>query len=93
MAWSDRFDDPVPLPAGGALVSLEDAARYIQKLPKKEQKLAHWQTATSILIAAAEGRDFVLHARIAMLRAIHHGQPAPEPTRTGKAAKTYRIIR
>jgi hypothetical protein len=40
------------------------------KLPKAEQKLAEWQTATEILIGAAEGRDFLMHARIRMLRAL-----------------------
>jgi hypothetical protein len=30
------FDDPIPLPKGRQLVTLKDAARYIQKLPKAE---------------------------------------------------------
>jgi hypothetical protein len=33
--------------------------------------LAEWQTAISCLIGAAEGRDFLMHARIGMLRALN----------------------
>jgi hypothetical protein len=40
--WQREFDDPIALPNGGSLVTLEGAARYIQKLPKKEQDLPHW---------------------------------------------------
>ncbi len=31
------------------------------------------------LIDAAEGRNFMMHARIAMLRALNHGKPDPAP--------------
>jgi hypothetical protein len=37
--WKRPFDDPIPLPRGSALVTLEEAANYIQKLPKAEQLL------------------------------------------------------
>jgi len=30
-----------------------------------------WQTAVACLIGAAEGRDFLMHARIGMLRALN----------------------
>jgi hypothetical protein len=70
MTWSRAFDDPVPLPNGHTLVTLEQAARYIQKLPKAEQESAEWQAATEALIMAAEGRGPIMHARIGMLRAI-----------------------
>jgi hypothetical protein len=93
MPWSDRFDDPIPLPNGRELVTLEDAAGYIMKLKKTERDLEHWKLAGSILIQAAEGRDFVLHARIAMLQAIHHGQPEPPREPRKKRAKAYRIVR
>ena len=35
--WKRPFDDPIPLLRGHQLVSLKDAANYIQKLPKAEQ--------------------------------------------------------
>jgi hypothetical protein len=52
-------------------VTLQDAANYIMKLPKAEQKLEVWQTATEALIMAAEGRGPLMHARIGMLRALN----------------------
>jgi hypothetical protein len=69
--WKRPFDDPIPLPGGRQLVTLEDAAAYIMKLPKDEQDLEEWQTATGCLIGAAEGRDFVMHSRIGVLRALN----------------------
>jgi hypothetical protein len=36
MAWSTPFDDPVHLEDGHQLLTLRDAARYIQKLPPAE---------------------------------------------------------
>jgi hypothetical protein len=35
-----EFELPIPLDRGRELVTLEDAARYIQKLPKAETALA-----------------------------------------------------
>jgi hypothetical protein len=36
--WKTRFDDPIPLPRGRQLVTLEDAGTYITKLPKAEHE-------------------------------------------------------
>jgi hypothetical protein len=72
--WSREFDDPIDLPRGRQLVTLQNAADYILKLPKAEQKLEEWQTATEALILAAEGRGLVMHARIGVLRAIHRDE-------------------
>jgi len=69
--WKRPFDDPIPLPDRGQLVTLKDAADYIMKLPKAEQNLEEWQTAIECLIGAAEGRNFMMHARIGMLRALN----------------------
>jgi hypothetical protein len=69
--WRRRFEDPRPLPRGRQLVTLEDAGKYITKLPKVEQQLDEWQTATEALIMAAEGRGPLLHARVGMLRALN----------------------
>jgi hypothetical protein len=66
--WKRAFDEPIPLHRGRQLVTLKDAADYIMKLPKAEQKLAEWQTAVRCLIGAAEGRDFLIQAHIGMLR-------------------------
>jgi hypothetical protein len=93
MVWSARFDDPIPLPRGRQLLTLRDAAGYLTKLPKAEQQLEHWQTAAACLIGAAEGRDFLMHARIGMLRALNHGRPTPAPGPRRKPAKAFKIIR
>jgi hypothetical protein len=31
--WKRPFDEPIPLPRGYRLVTLEDAGRYVTKLP------------------------------------------------------------
>lgn len=68
MSWSDEFEDPIY-----GFRTLHDAANYIQKLPKAQQQLPHWQAAVEALIMAAEGRGPLLHARVGMLRAINNG--------------------
>jgi hypothetical protein len=35
-------------------------------------RLPEWQTAIAFLIGAAEGRDFLMHARIGVMRALNH---------------------
>lgn len=71
MGWQRPFDDPIPVPKGKRLATLRDAATYITRLPKAEQNLPEWQTAIACLIGAAEGRDFLLHARVGVLRALN----------------------
>ncbi len=51
--WKRRFDDPIPLPRGRQLVTLEDAGQYITKLPKAEHEAAAWQAAMEALILVA----------------------------------------
>jgi hypothetical protein len=70
--WKRPFDDPINLPRGRQLVTLQDAANYILKLPKAEQKLEAWQTATEALIMAAEGRGPLMHARIGLRGQLRH---------------------
>jgi hypothetical protein len=38
MSWFRTFEDPIPLPRGRQLVTLEDAGRYITKLPKADHE-------------------------------------------------------
>jgi hypothetical protein len=80
--WKRPFDEPIPLPRGRQLATLQEAANYIMKLPKAEQNLEEWQTAIGCLIGAAEGRDFLMHARIGMLRALNrHVERVFDPSR------------
>ena len=83
MSWSRKFDDPISLPRGRQLITLKDAADYILKLPKAEHNLDEWQTATRCLMGAAEGRDFMIHARIGMMRALNRNVERAEKTRIG----------
>jgi hypothetical protein len=34
--WRRKFDDPIPLPHGGKLITPRDAATFIANLPKRE---------------------------------------------------------
>ena len=70
--WKRRFEDPIPLPRGRQLVTLEDAARYIQKLPKAEQQIEEWQTAVEVLILVAESNGGpTMMARIGVMQALN----------------------
>jgi hypothetical protein len=93
VTWSRAFDDPIPLPDGGELQSLRQAADHVLSLPAKASKTAHWQLAMHCLIEAAEGREPLLHARIGMLRALNAGKPDPKLSPRKKRAKAYRIVR
>ena len=56
---------------GRSRAELKNAADYIMKLPKAEQKHEKWQTAIEVLIMAAEGRGPLMHARIGVLQALN----------------------
>ena len=72
--WKRRFDEPIPLPRGRQLVTLQDAGNYITKLPKAEHEAAEWQTAMEALILVAESNGSTIFARIGIMRALnrHH---------------------
>ena len=69
--WSKPFEDPILLPNGRKLVTLKNAADYVMKLPKAEQKHEKWQTAVEVLIMAAEGRGPLMHDRIGVMQALN----------------------
>jgi hypothetical protein len=69
--WKRPFDDPIPLPRAPQLVTLEDAAKYIQKLPKAEQHLAEWQAAVEALLLVVENNGPTMMARIGVMRALN----------------------
>jgi hypothetical protein len=71
MTWSRQFEDPILLPDGRTLRTLKNAADYIMKLPKAEQKHEKWQIAIEVLIMAAEGRGPTMHARIGVMQALN----------------------
>jgi hypothetical protein len=71
--WSRAFDDPIPLSRGPQLVTLKDAANYIQKLPKAEQDLEEWQAAVEALLLVVELNGPTMMARIGIIRALNRG--------------------
>jgi hypothetical protein len=71
--WKRRFDDPIPLPRGRQLVTLEDAGTYITKLPKAEHEAAEWQAAMEALILVATSGGPTMFARIGIMRALNRG--------------------
>jgi hypothetical protein len=71
--WKRRFDEPIPLPRGRQLVTLEDAGDYITKLPKAEHEAAEWQAAMEALILVATSGGPTMFARIAIMRALNRG--------------------
>jgi hypothetical protein len=70
--WKRRFDEPIPLPRGRQLVTLEDAGRYITKLPKAEHEAQEWLAAMEALILVAEHNGPTMMARIGIMRALNH---------------------
>ena len=75
--WSLAFDSPIALPDGRQLRTLRHVAAYIQQeLTPAAQKRPERQTATRILIGVAEGKDILMHAEIAMRRAIGNCRPS-----------------
>ena len=65
------FDEPIPLPRGRQLITLEDAGRYITRLPKAEHEAAEWQTAMEALILVATLGGPTMFARIGVMRALN----------------------
>ncbi len=62
---------PFPCPRGRQLVTLKDAANYIQKLPKAEQLLEEWQAAVEALLLVVELSGPTMMARIGVMRALN----------------------
>lgn len=76
MSWNAEFLRPIALPTGKLATTLRQVAEYIRKLPKSEHDKRHWQEAVEELIGAAERRIPIMHAEIAVNRALH---PDDEP--------------
>jgi hypothetical protein len=69
--WKRPFDDPIPLPRGRQLVTLEDAAKYIQRLSKAELQVAEWQTAVEAMLLVVDHNGPTMVARIGVMRALN----------------------
>ena len=74
MPWSTPFDEPIALPGGATLTTLQQAADHGMALPEHVQQQERWQIAAENLINAAElGGGWLMFARIGMLRALSAG--------------------
>jgi hypothetical protein len=77
MPWSSSFDEPIELRGGRRLMTLQQAADYVMKLPDETQQQDCWQIVVENLINAAEiGGGWLMFARIAMLRALNGDRKA-----------------
>jgi hypothetical protein len=70
--WQRRFDDPIPVPRGRELGTLEDAGIYITKLPKAEHEVPEWASrdAGPWSWSRRKGGPTML-ARIGIMQALH----------------------
>jgi hypothetical protein len=59
------------LPRGRQIVTLEDAGKYITKLPKAEHEAQEWQAAMEALILVATSGGPTMFARIGIMRALN----------------------
>jgi hypothetical protein len=69
--WKRPFDDPILLPRGRQLVTLQDAGTFITKLPKAEHDAAEWQAAMESLLLVAEFGGPTMFVRIGIMRALN----------------------
>ena len=69
--WSRKFEDPILLPNGKRLVTLEDAGNYITKLPRAEHEAPEWQTAMEVLMLVARLNGPTMMARIGVMKALN----------------------
>jgi hypothetical protein len=92
--WKRPFDDPIDLPRGRQLVSLEDAGNYITKIPKAEHATAEWQTAMQCLILVAENGGRTMMARIGVMQALNrHVVREFNPDRKGESPRILTTAR
>jgi hypothetical protein len=68
--WKRAFDDPIPLPRGRHLVTLEDAGNYITRPAPAEHEAAKWQAAMEALMLVATHGGPPMFARIGIMPAL-----------------------
>jgi hypothetical protein len=80
--WHRAFVEPIPLPRGQELVTLQDAGTCITKLPKAVHEAKEWQAAMEALILVATLGGPTMFARIGMMRALNrHVERVFDPSR------------
>jgi len=71
VSWARPFDDPIPLPRGRQLVTLQHAGTHITKLPKAEHEAEEWQATMEALILVATLGGPTIFAHIGIMRALN----------------------
>jgi hypothetical protein len=69
--WDTEFDDPIPLPDGGELLTLRDAAEYIRRLPASLRESERWQVAMKDLSRSVDTPAWRVLARLAIMKALY----------------------
>ena len=69
--WKREFNDPIPLPRGRQLITLEDAGNYIAQLRKAVHEAPEWQAATEALLLVVTLGGPTMFARIGMMKALN----------------------
>ena len=69
--WKREFNDPIPLPRGRQLITLEDAGNYISQLRKAVHEAPEWQAATEALLLVVTLGGPTMFARIGMMKALN----------------------
>jgi hypothetical protein len=92
--WKRSFDDPIPLPRGRRLVTLQDAGTHITKLPKSEHTTAEWRAAMEALILVATLGGPTMFARIGVMRALNrHVERVYDTSRKEKHCGRHKLAR
>jgi hypothetical protein len=91
--WKRAFDDPIPLPRGRHLVTLEDAGNYITRPAPAEHEAAKWQAAMEALMLVATHGGPPMFARIGIMPALKRNvarefNPDRKDTPVGGAASS-----
>jgi hypothetical protein len=70
VSWERCFNEPILLPNGGKLATLQDARAFITAFPKSEHNTKEWIDAMHFLTEAADRKGALTFARIGVLRAL-----------------------
>jgi hypothetical protein len=91
--WTRHFGDPIPMPDGGTIRTIGEAARYAAKLPKRIGDTEPWQRAASDLAMASEHAAYVFFARISFYRAVYGDDVPPIGKRRMTKAEQFKAKR
>ena len=86
LGWKRAFNEPIPLPRGRPLITLEDAGRYVTRLSKTHHEAAEWQAAMESLILVATLGGPTMFARIGIMLALNRNA---ERTFTGRKPRSW----